>query len=170
MPVRKGNNMNNLKGYALEYIVRRLLVSCGFTNVPESPPYTFESGDNFYLNGRGAAHDADVLMTPPFQIPFGYPSRLLFECKAKNRNVGLPLVRNAYGLKVDINEFEIVTTDSLNKRKVNKRAPVAIENRDRFIYQVGLAAVNPFTTQAIEFAANNKIPLLSLSWFFSRAS
>jgi len=33
------------------------------------------------------------------------------------------------------------------------------------IYQVGVATVNDFSKSAVEFAANNKIPLLSLSWF-----
>jgi len=55
------------------------------------------SGGLFYVNGRGAAHDADVLMEPLVQIPFSYPSRILFECKAYDSKTTLPIVRNALG-------------------------------------------------------------------------
>jgi hypothetical protein len=130
--------------------------------------YTYESRGLFFVNGRGAAHDADVLVEPFVQMPFSYPSRVLFECKAYDSNVKLPVVRNALGLKIDINEFEIVTKDSLEKRKNNRRAEYAIETRQRYNYQVGVACVDDFTKPAIEFAANNKIFLLSLSWFLDQ--
>lgn len=117
------------------------------------------------MNGRGAAHDADVLMEPFVQMPFSYPSRVLFECKAYDSKTTLPIVRNALGLKVDINEFEIVTKDSLEKRKNNRRSAYAIEQRKRYNYHVGVASVGDFSKPAIEFAANNRIFLLSLSWF-----
>lgn len=159
-----------LKGAALEYIVRNLLKSCGFTNVNADNLYTFLSSGNFYINGRGGAHDADVIMNPPFQMPFGYPTRLIFECKAYGKKVGIPIIRNAFGLKTDINEFEIVTKKSLRKRKNNRRASIAIENRNRYNYQVGIAIVNHFSKPAIEFAANNKLPLLSLSWFLHKST
>ena len=122
------------------------------------------------MNGRGAAHDADVLMEPFVQMPFSYPSRVLFECKAYDTKTTLPIVRNALGLKVDINEFEIVTKDSLEQRKNNRRAGYAIEHRQRYTYQVGVACVDYFSKPAIEFAANNKIFLLSLSWFLDPAT
>jgi len=120
------------------------------------------------VNGRGAAHDADVLMEPLVQMPFSYPSRILFECKAYDSKTTLPIVRNALGLKVDINEFEIVTKDSLEQRKNNRRAGYAIEHRKRYNYQVGVACIDDFSKPAIEFAANNKIFLLSLSWFLDQ--
>jgi len=131
--------------------------------------YTYVNGGLFFVNGRGAAHDADVLMEPFVQMPFSYPSRVLFECKAYDSKTTLPIVRNALGLKVDINEFEIVTKDSLEKRRNNRRSAYAIEQRKRYIYQVGVACVDDFSKPAIEFAANNKIFLLSLSWFLDQA-
>jgi len=155
----------NLKGALLEYIVRQLLKSCGFTNVMPDNLFSFERGGLFFINGRGAAHDADIIMNPPIQMPFAYPSQLLFECKAYGTVTSLPIVRNALGLRNDINEFEIVTRDSLLERQNNRRAAYAIDTRTRFLYQVGVASVNDFTKPSVEYATNNKIPLLSLSWF-----
>ena len=158
-----------LKGALLEYLVRCLLANCGFTTVRPDNLYIFAQKGNglFFINGKGAAHDADVLMEPPIQMPFSYPSRLLFECKAYQEGVGLGIIRNALGLRYDINEFEIVTVKTLKKRQNNKRATYAISNRKRYNYQVGVASVEEFSKPAVEFAANNKIPLISLRWFLS---
>lgn len=155
----------HIKGALLEYIVRNLLKNCGFTNVRADNLFTFERGGLFFINGKGAAHDADIIMNPPIQMPFAYPTQLLFECKAYGTSANLPIVRNALGLRDDLNEFEIVTRDSLLRRQNNRRAAYSIDTRTRFLYQVGVASVNDFSKPAVEFAANNKIPLLSLSWF-----
>lgn len=161
---------SNIKGALLEYLVRRLLANCGFTPVHPDNLYTYVRGGLFYVNGRGAAHDADVLMEPPVQMPFSYPSRILFECKAYDSKVTLPVVRNALGLKYDINEFEVVTKNSLMQRMNNRRSSYAIEHRKRYNYQVGVASAEDFSKPAIEFAANSRIPLLSLAWFFDHAA
>lgn len=165
---RKAQKMKpgHLKGALLEYLVRKLLTNYGFTSVKADDIYIYEDRGLFFINGKGAAHDADVLMDPPIQMPFSYPSRILFECKAYQK-IGLPVVRNALGLKYDINEFEIITKDSIEKRQANRHADYAIENRKRFNYQIGVATVGDFSAPAIEFATNNKIPLLSLKWFMN---
>jgi hypothetical protein len=121
----KSNKMKatNIKGALLEHIVRNLLKNCGFTNVKADNLYSFERGGLFYVNGKGTAHDADVIMNPPIQMPFSYPTQLIFECKAYEATVGLSIVRNALGLCNDINDFEIVTKGSLLKRQNNRRAP-----------------------------------------------
>lgn len=108
-----------LKGTLLEYLVRRLLTNCGFTSVRPDGHYIFAQAGTglFFVNGKGAAHDADVLMEPPIQMPFSYPSRLLFECKAYDTTVGLGVIRNALGLRYDINEFEIVTDETIHRRQ-----------------------------------------------------
>ena len=157
-----------LKGALLEYIVRNLLKNCGFTNVKVDGIYTYENHGLFYVNGKGAAHDADVIMNPPVQMPFNYPTQLIFECKAYEKDISLAIVRNAAGLRNDLNEFEIVTKDSILLRQNNRRAEYAIEMRNRYNYQVGVASINEFTKPAVEFSANNKIPLLSLKWFLGR--
>lgn len=159
--------VGNIKGALLEYIVRNLLKKCGFTNVRADGLYSFERGGLFYIHGKGAAHDADIIMNPPIQMPFAYPTQLLFECKAYGSISGLPFIRNGIGLRHDLNDFEIVTLSTLHSRKNNRRASYAIETRTRFLYQVGVASVNDFSKPAVECAANNKIPLLSLKWFLS---
>lgn len=160
-------NPGNLKGALLEYIIRQLLMSCGFSNVKPDGLYAFERGGLYFLNGKGAAHDADVIMNPPIQMPFAYPTQLIFECKAHSGSLSLPIVRNALGLRNDLNDFEIVTKKSIKERQNNKRASYAVEQRNRYLYQVGVASINLFTKPTVEFAANNKIPLISLSWFLS---
>jgi hypothetical protein len=159
---------SSLKGALLEYIVRRLLINCGFTRVIPDGLMIFSRGRLTMINGKGAAHDADVLMNPPIQIPFSYPSRINFECKAYNRPIGLTIIRNALGLRYDLNEFEIVTRHHLKERQKNRRSRLAIDNRQRYNYQVGVASVENFTKPAFEFAANNKIPLISLRWFLPK--
>ncbi len=154
-----------LKGSLLEYCIRRILSNCGFTKVKPDNLLIFNRGDLTMINGKGAAHDADVLMNPPIQMPFSYPFRLNFECKSYDRKIGLSIIRNALGLRYDLNEFEIVTRNQLINRQNNRRATIAIDNRQRFNYQVGVATVEDFTKPAFEFAANNKIPLISLRWF-----
>lgn len=156
---------SKLKGSLLEYTVRRILLNCGFTKVRTDGLLIYDRGGLTMINGKGAAHDADVLMNPPIQMPFSYPYRLNFECKAYNKKIGLTIIRNALGLRYDINEFEIVTRRHLLERQNNRRSPLAIDNRQRFNYQVGVASVEEFTKPAFEFAANNKIPLISLRWF-----
>jgi hypothetical protein len=163
----KRMKVGNLKGALLEYIVRQLLKECGFTNVAPDGLFSFEARGLFFINGKGAAHDADVYMNPPIQMPFSYPTQLIFECKAYGTKVGLAEIRNALGLRNDVNDFEVITEDSLRMRQNNRRSEYAIEARKRYLYQVGVAGVNQFSKPAIEFASNNKIPLLSLSWFLS---
>jgi len=156
---------NQIRGALLEYLVRRLFLKCGFHSVIADNLYSYLSGGLFMVHGKGAAHDADVFMQPPIQLPFAFPTRILFECKARSTRVGLPHIRNALGLRNDLNDFEIVTKKTLKLRRNNRRAQLAVEQRDRYWIQVGVAAINGFTKPAIEFAINNKIPLLSLDWY-----
>lgn len=157
----------HLKGAILEYIVRNILKSCGFKNVKPDGLYIYEDKGLFLINGKGASHDADVLMDPPVQIPFSYPMRIVFECKSYGTTAGLPFVRNAAGMRADINNFEIVTKDFLKARKKN-RTKFAVENRNRHMYQVGVVSLDQFSAPATEFATNNKIPLLSISANFNQ--
>lgn len=161
-----------LKGSLLEYIVRNLMINCGFTSVKPDGHYIFQQNGSglFFINGKGAAHDADVLMEPPIQMPFSYPSRLLFECKSYDKTIGLDVIRNGLGLRYDINEFEIVTDATIARRRNNRRANYAISNRKRYHYQVGVASIEGFSKPAFEFAANNKITLISMRWFLSNST
>ena len=96
-------NAEHIKGAFLEYLVRQLLKNSGFSNVRADGLFTYEQGGLFYIHGKGAAHDADVIMNPPIQLPFFYPIQLIFECKAYSRPVGMTIIRNALGFRNDIN-------------------------------------------------------------------
>lgn len=159
---------NNIKGSYLEFIIRELLKNCGFSKVKPDDLYIFQRGDLTMIHGKGSAHDADVLMNPPIQMPFSFPFRLNFECKAYKNKIGLSIVRNALGLRNDINNFEIVTKSQIQLRRNKRRDSNAIEGRQRFNYQVGVGSIEEFTNDAFEFSANNKIPLISLRWIFSK--
>ena len=158
---------SKLKGNLLEYIVRKLLLNCGFKKVQPDGVFIYKSRGLNMIQGKGASHDADVLMEPPIQMPFTYPYRINFECKAYKKKTGLPIVRNALGLRSDINDFELLDVNNLIQRRNNRRNSLQIYNRKRHHYQVGVASVDDFTKSALEFAVNNKIPLISLKWMFS---
>ena len=132
-------NAAKLKGSLLEYIVRKLFLNCGFTRVKADGLWIFEKSGLTMINGKGAAHDADVLMNPPIQMPFSYPFRVNFECKAYKKKTGLTIIRNALGLRYDLNEFEVVTRDQIEERQNNRRSSLSIDDRQRFNYQVGVA-------------------------------
>ena len=161
-----------LKSKILEYITRRILSNCGFTSVVSDGLYIYDRPPLQMINGKGAAHDADVLMNPPIQMPFSYSTRILFECKAYslNRKVGIDIVRSASGLRNDINDFEIITEDFLEERQNNHRTVLAISDRKRHFYQVGIISLSGFSKPSYEFAANNKIPLLSITDLFAHSS
>jgi hypothetical protein len=158
-----------MKGKILEYIVRKILYNCGFSSVKSDGLYLYDRGPLQMINGKGAAHDADVLMNPPVQMPFSYPTRIIYECKAYNsdRRVGLNIVRSASGLRSDINDFEIIREEFLTARLNNHRTLLAVSPRKRHYYQVGVATLFNFSKPALEFAANNKIPLLSIDELFN---
>jgi hypothetical protein len=65
------------------------MLNCGFTSVRPDAHYIFQQNGTglFFINGKGAAHDADGLMEPPIQMPFSYPSRLLFVCKSYDKQL-----------------------------------------------------------------------------------
>ena len=158
-----------LKSKLLEYITRRILTNCGFSSVLSDGLYIYDRNPLQMINGKGAAHDADVLMNPPIQMPFTYPIRIIFECKAylNTRKIGLNIVRNALGFRNDINDFEIITEDFLRWRQNNRRMILAVSDRKRHYYQVGISTLFDFSKPSLEFAANNKIPLLSMSELFA---
>lgn len=113
------------------------------------------------VQGIGQPHNADVLLTPPIQTPFYYPTRLLVECKCYDEPIGLPQIRNALGLRDDINNFEIVTEDILRKRQCTRSVGPRFYDMKRYVYQVAVASVDGFKSTAFPFAKAHRIPLIS---------
>ena len=120
-----------------------------------------------FLAGKGANHEADVLVEPPLQIPFTNPSRIVFECKAyrRSKSIGIDVLRQAYGLREDVNNFEILSQNEIDQR--TNSGSISPPTISRYHYQIGVAALNSFSKPAREFALRNKISLLSIRELFS---
>lgn len=155
--------MASIKGRLFEFFVYRLLVACGFKPVAPDGLLVYKGGPGLMVQGCGQPHNADVLLSPPIQTPIYYPTRLLVECKCYNQPIGLPQVRNALGLRDDINDFEIVTEDILKNRKANRSNAPKYYPMKRYVYQVAVASIDGFTKTAFPFAQAHRIPLISFA-------
>lgn len=155
--------MASIKGKLFEFIVYRLLVSCGFKPVNPDGLLVYKGGPGLMVQGVGQPHNADVLFSPPIQTPFYYPTRLLVECKCYNEPIGLPQIRNALGLRDDINSFEIVTEEILENRKHNRSRKPKFYDMERYVYQVAVASIDGYKSTAYPFAKAHRIPLISFA-------
>ena len=72
-------------GIAFEILVKRILISVGFSEVQSDGTYIYDGSSGQMLQGLGEAHNADVLLEPPVQTPFLNKIRLLVECKDYKR-------------------------------------------------------------------------------------
>lgn len=149
-----------MKGKLFEELIRNILLRIGFSQIKSDGLYIFDGAPGQMIQGIGQAHNADVLLMPPAQTPFYFPSRLLIECKNYERSIGLNVVRSALGLREDINSFEFVDLNVLQARR-NHRRKAGIYNYQRYYYQVAVAAFHDFSTAAQEFALAHRIPLIS---------
>ena len=152
-----------IKGRAFECFVRELLIGCGFQSIPNDDLLIYRGTAGQMIHGLGQPHNADVLMSPPLQIPFYFPSRLLVECKCYDDELGLGFVRNVLGLRVDINNFEIVNRELLHNRRSNRSTKPRTFDFPRYVYQVALASLSGFKKTAVAFANTHRIPLISFA-------
>ena len=151
------------RGKALEVFIKQLLINVGFSKVPSDGLYIFDGTPGQMIQGLGSAHNADVLLEPPVQTPFYYPTRLLIECKDySNESAGIEIVRNVFGIREDINHFEVIDKAVLNHRR-NTYQDALPPTEYRYSYQVALAATSGYTKFAQLFAAAHRIPLLDLN-------
>ncbi len=155
--------MASIKGKLFEYLVYRLLVACGFNPVSPDGLLVYKGGPGLMVQGIGQPHNADVLLYPPIQTPIYYPTRLIVECKCYNEPIGLPQIRNALGLREDINNFEIVTEDILENRKHGRTNKPKFHPMKRYVYQVAVASIDGFKSTAYPFAKAHRIPLISFA-------
>lgn len=155
--------MASIKGKLFEFFVYRLLVSCGFKPVTPDGLLVFSGSPGLMVQGAGAPHNTDVLLSPPIQTPFYYPTRLIVECKCYNGSIGLTIIRNALGLRDDINNFEIVTDTILRNRKNNRNTGPKYYDMKRYVYQVAVASIDGFKSTVYPFAQAHRIPLISFS-------
>ncbi len=155
--------MVSIKGKLFEFFVYRLLAACGFKSVNPDGLLVYKGGPGLMVQGIGQPHNADVLLAPPIQTPFYYPTRLIVECKCYNDSIGLPQIRNALGLRDDVNNFEIVTEEILENRKYNRSTKPKFYDTKRYVYQIAVASIDGFKSTAFPFARAHRIPLISFA-------
>lgn len=153
----------SVKGKLFEFFVCKLLIFCGFKPVNKDGLLIYDGKPGTMIQGFGQPHNADVLLEPPFQTPFYFSTRLLIECKCYSEKIGLPVIRNALGLREDINRLDIVTKDILENRKVSRTTKPTSYPMKRYSYQVGVASINGFKDTAFSFAQTHRIPLISFA-------
>ena len=149
------------KGKLFELLIKKLLMNVGFTEVVSDGLYIYDGSPGQMIQGLGNVHNADVLLEPPVQTPFYNLSRILVECKNYKKPVGLDILRSALGLREDINNFNIVNTSVMQKRR--RGIPAITDTINRYNYQVAVASTNGFTKNAEEFAIVHRIPLIELN-------
>ena len=151
------------RGKVFEKFIQQILLNRGFRKVDPDDEIIYNGTSGLMLHGLAQPHNTDVLVNPPFQIPFFFPSRLIVECKCYDKKaVDLPIIRGALGLREDVNGFDIVTKEILKKRRNYRRYDTAVSDRDRYFYQVAIASLSGFTKPAQEFALVHRIPLIDI--------
>ncbi len=153
----------SVKGKLFEFFVCKLLLFCGFKPVQQDGLLIYRGLAGTMIQGLGQSHNADVLLEPPFQTPFYFPTRLLIECKCYSDKSGLTVVRNALGLREDINRLDVVTEDILKNRQASRTTKTKSYPMKRYSYQVGVASINGFKDTAYSFAQTHRIPLISFA-------
>ena len=146
-------------GKLFEILVKCILINTGFMEVNSDGLYVYDAAPGQMIQGLGEAHNADVLLEPPVQIPFYTMSRILVECKDYKDKVGLNVIRSALGLREDINNFDIVDKNELINRRNTRRTNLTY-NFTRYHYQVAVASLSGFTIPAQKFAATHRIALI----------
>lgn len=141
-----------LRGYLLEEALAWLLRNAGYRLLVHDSQDRDElvmNGGTLLVQGRGTAHQVDVLgelaLTPAFSLPI----RMFIEAKFYRDKCELPVVRNAHGVIHDINENFVSTSGSRPRR--------------RYQYAYALFSASGFTEPTQAYALAQQISLVDLS-------
>ena len=63
------------RGRVFERFIGQILLNSGFKTVVPDGQIIYQSSSGLMLHGLAQPHNTDVLVNPPFQIPFFFPSR-----------------------------------------------------------------------------------------------
>lgn len=139
-----------LAGYVLEELLASLLQESGYELLsrPDDDPDTLDAeGHGLVVKGRGCTHQVDALGTLAAPVPFGLPLRMFVEAKHRlTEAVGIEVVRNAYGVLADVNQF---CPDGATSRRV--------------AYQYSLVSTRGFSPRAVAYARTHGIALHDFS-------
>lgn len=134
-----------VRGMLLEEALLYLLRFSGYKTIinGDNDPTIVRGPSGFEVRGRGLCHQIDAIADFSISPPFSYPQRLLVEakCYAKNKPIGIDVVRNAVGVLKDVSEYWTVNPTNL-----------ALQNRFHYQYAVFSASGYTIGTKQYSFA------------------
>jgi Restriction endonuclease len=141
-----------IRGALLEEIVLRLLQQAGYRLVKVGEEGTSPGPSGLEVQGRGAPHQIDALVTPIYAHSFIHTIRLIVEAKCESKTVGVHIVRNLVGTLLDLNQNFITWNVGADKL-----------NMQRFNYHGALFATNGYSKRAEQYALAHQIFLIDYS-------
>lgn len=145
-----------LQGYMLEEVLAYLIRNTGYrllVDESQDPDELRNRGQSLVVLGRGAEHQVDVLGELSWIPAFTYPLRLFVEAKFWKDPIGLPIVRNAVGTLLDVNQNNMPSTQN-KEEKILRR---------KFQYVYALFSTSGFTEDAVDMAVAHNISLIDLN-------
>lgn len=148
--------ISQIKGALLEEAILKLLEQSGYKcvnprpNINKHDPY-LDNATNYSICvlGRGENHQIDAIADYAITPPFTNPLRLLCEAKYRlNTPVGIEIIRNAVGVRKDVDEYF---------------RPSGSKNEYRHHYQYVVVSSTGFTANAQKYAFAQDIYLLDLN-------
>jgi len=141
-----------IHGALLEEIVLILLRQAGYRQVLVGEEGTSLGPSGLEVQGRGAPHQIDALVTPIHSHSFIYTIRLIVEAKCESRAVGVDIIRNLVGTLLDLNQ-NFITWDSGGSKL----------SMQRFNYHGAVFAANGYSKRAERYALAHQIFLIDYS-------
>jgi len=146
-------SISQIRGSLLEEVVLLLLARSGYRRVLVGEEGTRNGPAGLEVEGRGAAHQIDALVTPVHAHAFIYPIRLLVEAKCEAKPLGLAVVRSVVGSVFDINQ-----------NYFTERQPDGRELRmQRFNYHAAIFAANGYSADSEQYALAHQVFLIDYS-------
>jgi len=141
-----------IHGALLEEIVLRLLWQAGYRQVAVGEEGTSQGPSGLEVQGRGAPHQIDALVTPIHAHSFIHTIRLIVEAKCESKAVGIDIVRNLVGTLLDLNQNFITWDTGASKLSMQ-----------RFNYHGAVFAANGYSKRAEKYALAHQIFLIDYS-------
>src|SRR5437868_4353956 len=144
--------LSQIHGALLEEIVLRLLLQAGYRQVIIGEEGTSSGASGLEVQGRGAPHQIDALVTPIHSHSFIYTIRLIVEAKCESKAVGVDIIRNLVGTLLDLNQ-NFITWESGGSNL----------SMQRFNYHGAVFAANGYSKRAEKYALAHQIFLIDYS-------
>ncbi len=149
-------SVESFKGKLLEEVLAFLIRNSGYqllVDPAQDPDELDRRGNGLVVRGRGSVHQVDVLGQLGWIPAFTFPIRLFVEAKwHRQAKTGLPDVRNAVGVLLDVNQNYTTQNGEEGTRLIR-----------RFNYCYSLFSTTGFTLPAQEMALAHQISLIDLS-------